>query len=134
MQLPTNTKPMAWGVFGGAVACAIVGFTWGGWVTGGSARKQAATASRDAVVIALAPICAERFRTQGDAPAQIAALAKASLWERGSLVEKSGYALMPGSKVALAGALRRFTLKFLSVWLLPPPARTLTSSGIGVST
>jgi alpha/beta superfamily hydrolase len=98
MQLPTNTKPMVWGAVVGAVACAIVGFSWGGWVTGASARQQAATASHDAVVIALAPICAERFRTQGDAPAQIAALAKASLWERGSLVEKSGYALMPGSK------------------------------------
>jgi alpha/beta superfamily hydrolase len=98
MQLPTNTKPMVWGAVVGAVACAIVGFSWGGWVTGASARQQAATALHDGVVIALAPICAERFRTQGDAPAQIAALAKASSWERGILVEKSGYALMPGSK------------------------------------
>jgi alpha/beta superfamily hydrolase len=98
MQLPTNTKPMVWGAVVGAVACAIVGFSWGGWVTGASAREHAATVSRDAVVIALAPICAERFRTQGDAPAQIAALAKASSWERGNLIEKSGYALMPGSK------------------------------------
>ena len=40
----------------------------------------------------------------------------------------------PGMMIAFAGALIRFTLKFLSVWLLPPPARTLTSSGIGVST
>ena len=31
-------------------------------------------------------------------PAKIAELAKASSWERGSVVEKSGYALMPGSK------------------------------------
>jgi hypothetical protein len=76
----------------------IVGFSWGGWVTGGTARAQAATTARDAVVAALAPICADRFRAQGDAPAQIAALAKASSWERGSVVEKSGYALMPGSK------------------------------------
>ena len=37
-------------------------------------------------------------RAQGDAPAKIAELAKASSWERGSVVEKSGYALMPGSK------------------------------------
>src|SRR5712664_4471436 len=70
----------------------------GGWVTGGTARKDAATAAHDAVVVALAPICADRFRAQGDAPAKIAELAKASSWERGSVVEKSGYALMPGSK------------------------------------
>jgi hypothetical protein len=98
MQLPTNAKPMIWGAVIGAVACMIVGFSWGGWVTGGTARKDSATAAHDAVVVALAPICAERFRTQGDAPAQIAALAKASSWERGTLVEKSGYAVMPGSK------------------------------------
>jgi hypothetical protein len=87
-----------WGAVVGAVACMIVGFSWGGWVTGGTARKDAATAAHDAVVVALAPICADRFRAQGDAPAKIAELAKESSWERGSVVEKSGYALMPGSK------------------------------------
>lgn len=100
MKFPTNTQPLVWGAIGGAVACMIVGFGWGGWVTGGTADRNAAAASRDAVVMALAPICAERFRAQGDAPAQIAALAKASAWERGSVVEKSGFALMPGSKTA----------------------------------
>jgi alpha/beta superfamily hydrolase len=98
MQFPMNTKPLIWGAVGGAVACMIVGFSWGGWVTGGTARKDAAAAAHDAVVVALAPICADRFRAQGDAPAKIAELAKASSWERGNVVEKSGYALMPGSK------------------------------------
>jgi len=100
MQVPTNIKPLLWGAFGGAVACAILGFVWGGWVTGATARLQATTSAHDAVVMALAPICAERFRTQADSPAQIAVLAKASTYERGSIVEKSGYAVMPGSKTA----------------------------------
>jgi alpha/beta superfamily hydrolase len=100
MKFPTNTKPLLWGAAIGAVACMIVGFSWGGWVTGGTARKDAAVAARDAVVMALAPICAEKFRAQGDAAAQIAALSKTSTWERGSVVEKSGFALMPGSKTA----------------------------------
>ena len=98
MKFPTNTKPMVWGAVIGAVACMIIGFSWGGWVTGGTARKDAATAAHSAVVVALAPICADRFRAQGDGPAKIAELAKASTWERGDVVEKSGYALMPGSK------------------------------------
>lgn len=100
MQFPTNTKPMVWGVVIGAAACAILGFSWGGWVTGSTARKDAATAAHVAVVSALAPICAEQFRAQGDAPARIAELAKQSVWERGSIIEKSGFALMPGSKTA----------------------------------
>ena len=98
MKFPTNTKPMAWGAVIGAVACMIVGFSWGGWVTGSTARKDATTAAHDAVVVALAPICAERFSAQGDARTKIAELAKASSWEQGNVVEKSGYALMPGSK------------------------------------
>ena len=100
MEFPKNTKPMLWGAVAGAAACMIVGFSWGGWVTGGTARKDAATAAHDAVVVALAPICADRFRAQGDSPAKIAELAKASSWDRGNVVEKSGYAIMPGSKTS----------------------------------
>jgi hypothetical protein len=91
---------MVWGAVIGAAACMIVGFTWGGWVTGSSAREATATATHEAVVVALAPICADRFRSQGDSAAQIAALSKASTWERGTVIEKSGFALMPGSKTA----------------------------------
>jgi hypothetical protein len=98
MKFPTNTKPLLWGAVIGAVACMIVGFSWGGWVTGSTARKDAATAAHDAVVVALAPICAERYRAQSDGPAKIAELAKESSYTRGTIVEKSGYALMPGSK------------------------------------
>jgi len=100
MRFPTNTKPMVWGAVVGAVACMIVGFSWGGWVTGGTARKDAATAAHDAVVVALAPICAERFRAQSDSATKIAELAKSSSWDRGNVVAKSGYATMPGSKDA----------------------------------
>jgi hypothetical protein len=100
MNLPKDTKPMLWGAVGGAVIVAVLGFTWGGWVTGSTARKDAGVAAHNAMVAALAPICAERFRAQGDSPAKIAELAKASSWERGSVVEKSGFAMMPGSKTA----------------------------------
>jgi hypothetical protein len=98
VRIPSINTSIAWSAVGGAVACAILGFTWGGWVTGSNARQQAADSAREAVVLALAPICAERFRGQPDGPAQIAVLTKASSWERGNLVEKSGYAVMPGSK------------------------------------
>jgi hypothetical protein len=56
LKFPANTKPLLWGAIGGAVACMIVSFSWGGWVTGGTARKDAAVAAHDAVVVALAPI------------------------------------------------------------------------------
>jgi hypothetical protein len=98
MNLPTNTKPWIQGAVVGAVAAAIIGFSWGGWVTGGSADKRVAVASHDAKVAALASICADRFRAQGDAAVKLVELGKVSSWERGSLIEKSGFALMPGNK------------------------------------
>ena len=100
MNMPVNTKPWIQGAIVGGVAAMIVGFSWGGWVTGGSSDKHAASAARDATVAALAPICVDRFRAQGDATTKLVELTKASSWERGNLVEKSGFAMMPGSKTA----------------------------------
>lgn len=56
-----------WGAAGGAVVLAVVGFTWGGWVTGGAAARQA----DEAVSTALLPICADAILAN---PAAVAAL------------------------------------------------------------
>ena len=100
MNLPTHTKPWIQGAVVGAIVAALVGFSWGGWVTGGTADKRVAVASHDATVTAQASICAERFRAQADAPAKLAELTKASSWDRGNVIERSGFALMPGEKSA----------------------------------
>ena len=50
------------------------------------------------MVAVLAPICVERFRGQADAVTKVAALSTASSWDRGNVVEKSGFATMPGAK------------------------------------
>jgi hypothetical protein len=105
-MLPANTSAYLWGAFGGAVIVAIVGFSWGGWTTAGTAQRNAATAAHDAVVAALAPICADRFQGQTDAAARTADLAKTSTWERGAVIEKSGFATMPGAKSADADVAR----------------------------
>jgi alpha/beta superfamily hydrolase len=97
MNVPKDTKPMIWGAVIGAALCTVIGFTWGGWVTGGTARKTVAAAAHDATVMALAPLCAERFRAQGDATARMAELATTSSWERRGVIEKSGFAVMPGA-------------------------------------
>ena len=46
----------------GAVALAVVGFSWGGWVTGGTARLMAADQSQTDVVSALTSICLDQSK------------------------------------------------------------------------
>jgi hypothetical protein len=97
MKIPVETKPALWGVAGGAVALAIVGFTWGGWVTGGRAESDAMQRANAAVVVALAPICVEKFQHTADVSANLAALKKVDSWSQGDFVEKGGWATVPGS-------------------------------------
>jgi hypothetical protein len=97
MKIPSETKPALWGAVGGAILAAIVGFTWGGWVTRGTAEADATQRANAAVVTALAPICVERFRRAADAPGNLAALKKVDSWSQGEFVEKGGWATMPGS-------------------------------------
>src|SRR3546814_4185947 len=49
--------PGLWGVAGGAVATMVIGFAWGGWVTGGTADEMAASEAEMAVVQAFVPLC-----------------------------------------------------------------------------
>ena len=101
MQVPSETKPVLWGAVGGAVALAIVGFTWGGWMTTGTATKLADERADAAVVAVLTPICVEKFQHSGDAIANLAALRKiSSSWEQGNFIEKGGWAIRPGATSA----------------------------------
>jgi len=67
----------------GAVATMVVGFSWGGWSLGSTADKMAKDRSDLAVVAALAPVCADKFRALPDAEAKTVALSKVDSWKRG---------------------------------------------------
>ncbi len=96
MKFPIETKPALWGAAGGAVAAMVIGFSWGGWITGGKAEATAVQRVNDAVVLALAPMCVEKFQRAGDAPANLTALKKIDSWSQGEFVEKGGWATSPG--------------------------------------
>jgi hypothetical protein len=96
MNIPVETKPALWGFAAGAVAAAIVGFNWGGWVTGGKAESLASQRAKEAVVGALVPICVDKFQHAGDAAANRAALKGTDAWSQSEFVEKGGWATVPG--------------------------------------
>ena len=102
MEISRETKaamrPALWGAVAGAIALAIVGFNWGGWVTGGTAETLAKNSAAMAVVAALTPICVEKFRQAADASANLVEMKKATYaWDQSKFVEKGGWATMPGS-------------------------------------
>ena len=99
MTIPAETKPFIWGMAGGALAAAIIGFSWGGWVTGGRAETDSTQRANAAVVAAMAPVCVERFQRAPDVAANLVAFKKVDTWARGDFVEKGGWATTPGSKV-----------------------------------
>jgi hypothetical protein len=85
------------GIAIGAVATMAVGFYWGGWVTGGTAKEMVQKSASSAVVAALAPICVDKFQHAADAAGNMVELKKISSWQQGSFVEKGGWATMPGA-------------------------------------
>jgi hypothetical protein len=101
---PTKTI-VFWSWVASVVLTMIIGFAWGGWVTGGTARSMAATMAEDAVVKRLAPMCVTQFKRGPGIDQKLQELAKTDSWQRSGYVEKQGWATMPGedqpdSKVA----------------------------------
>jgi hypothetical protein len=57
---PTKTA-VFWSWIASIALTMIIGFAWGGWVTGATSRKMAETVAGDAVAERLAEICIVQF-------------------------------------------------------------------------
>jgi len=87
MQVPSilqgeSLKRLLQGAAAGAVATMFVGFYWGGWSLGSTADKMATQRSELAVIAALAPVCADKFRALPDFEAKKVALSTVDSWKR----------------------------------------------------
>lgn len=101
MQLPKivqgeSLTRLLQGAAAGVVATLVIGFMWGGWVTGGTAKKMTSEAIEATQVTIYSPVCVERYMAKAT-PEQRAAFAKENNWNRDSIIEKTGFATPPGS-------------------------------------
>ena len=98
----SNTQPtktmLFWACVATMVLTMIVGFVWGGWVTGGTALRMAEARADDAVVKRLAPICVVQFQRDPGNVQKLVALKGTDSWQQDGYVEKQGWATMPGEK------------------------------------
>lgn len=97
MKIPDSLNSGFYGAAIGAVALAIVGFSWGGWVTGSMAEQMASDLARFEVVAALVPICIEQSKQDPQVAGTLAELKDARSYQRSEMLMRVGWATMPGS-------------------------------------
>jgi hypothetical protein len=84
-----------WACAGSVIAAIIIGFSWGGWVTGGSARELADDSAAQARQELAAVVCVDRFMAAPDAGDQLTALKEiTSSRAQGKFVEDGGWAII----------------------------------------
>jgi hypothetical protein len=98
---PSKTA-LFWSCAGCVIVATVVGFTWGGWTTGGSAQDMADKAAASARQELAAVVCVDRFMAAPDAGVQLTALQEiTSSRAQGKFVEDGGWAIIvPASSTA----------------------------------
>jgi hypothetical protein len=91
---PSKTA-LFWSCAGCVVVATVVGFTWGGWTTGGSAQDMADKAAASARQELAAVVCVDRFMAAQDADVQLTALKEiTSSYAQSKFVEERGWAVI----------------------------------------
>jgi hypothetical protein len=95
---PSKTA-LFWSCAGSVIVATIVGFSWGGWTTGGSAREMAEDSAAQARQELAAVVCVERFMAAPDAGVQLTALQEiTNSYQQSKFVEEGGWAtIVPAS-------------------------------------
>lgn len=105
MNTPEWIKPALAGAAIGGVAVAVVGFTWGGWVTSGSAQASSQAAADASRTDLAAAICVQKFLADEGARENLEELRQlTSSTQQRTYIENGNWAVMPGSDTAVRPA------------------------------
>jgi hypothetical protein len=88
MNVPASVKPALWGAVGGAIAAIVIGFAWGGWVTGGTAGRMEMASAEAAIVQAFTPLCVAKAEQQ---PEKLVSPKEAGTYQRDDFVIEAGW-------------------------------------------
>ncbi len=98
MTFPEWTKPGVYGAVVGAVAVSIIGFTWGGWTTSGTAQEMADDFATEQVALAMVPVCLDLSEADSERVEILATLREASRFQKRNAMMATGWATMPGTE------------------------------------
>ena len=97
MKMPPQIKPLMYGIAIGAIGLAIVGFSWGGWVSGTTASDIAKRKSDEAVIAVLTPLCVAAFKQDPKMAANRDTFNGLAPYSRYTFIAEGGWANMPDS-------------------------------------
>lgn len=98
MQTPEWTKPALVGAGAGAIALAVVGFSWGGWMTSASATEMSSKESMAATTTALTPYCVLKSQNDPNVTEVLANIEDANSYKRRGMIEEAGWATPLGAE------------------------------------
>ena len=88
---------LLWACVVTAILTVIVGFNWGGWVTGGTSQTMATDAGNAARSSLASDVCVEKFKAGPDAAARLVEFkAIADSYKKRQFVEAGGWATDAG--------------------------------------
>src|SRR5918996_5807163 len=94
-QYQASKTVFFWACAGSVIAATVVGFSWGGWMTGGSAPAMADKAAAQARQELAAVVGVDRFMAAPDAGVQLTALQEiSSSYAQSKFVEEGGWAII----------------------------------------
>jgi len=118
-----------WSCAGCVIATMVVGFTWGGWVTGGSAQQRADAAAEQAVAQLAADICFKRYLASPDARVNLTALTEESSYRRGGVIEDGGWVTLADREDPVDGAAKLCADRLAEVDLSTLPTTPVADAG-----
>ncbi len=98
MKMPVWIIPALYGAGVGAIALAVIGFSWAGWVTESTAKKQSDNASMTAISLALTPYCLAQSKSDPRSVEVLAELKAAAGYNKRGVIEKAGWATPLGAE------------------------------------
>ena len=87
-----------WTCLASIILTVVIGFNWGGWVSGADAQKTAETMAKDAVVQRLVPICVAQFNQDPDKVLKLDEMNGMTTYKRAQYVQDQGWATISGEE------------------------------------
>lgn len=108
MQRWQNYRPSKtmwfWSMLGAVILAIIVGFSYGGWTTAGTANIMAQNAAIHARSTLAASVCVQKFVSTADASEKLAELKKTSSWQRDDFIDEGGWSKLAGMEKPVPGS------------------------------